>query len=594
MVDKGELLSELYQARFDGLKEVAVAYNLPKTGSVETLRARLIQNLILDEWDLSPDGIRNLMNNELGELLGVFGIKKSGSLRARRQRLYLHLNHDAKRLLPESLDSMTRDELHALCKILELPLSGAKQALLVRVAGVLASQDGGWGKVKKSLRRPRASSKKLPAPVKVLPAPDQPAVSPDSGEHEAVIEAAENFVSEHPEGWTFEEETEFRTGLAQEGIPVSKAPIASTLDEALRSSSAVQQQEATPSMVQVASEPSEEHSLEVEAALLELKARMAEIESAGRDFLAVSTTSETEDLDAFIHSLKSHGFATEITAVQDSIRTTLMELEFRSQNEKSAMYTMPNSWREREALRVFENAREGLRGMLDETLASHPGDLVKARMAFEEVGRTMDLDLSIPSVSGRLHALFDLHVDINQAQALQDPAIARRNRILRILQHGAVHLSTSERNTVDRLERNISAFEELVETILESSEGTFTEPQQALVIRFLESRGYEVNTVDLRPRILACAGIIGSELGFISPAEIPRIAPGIMISDTQVDAIVTELKALAEAFKPAEETTQEEEPEMEVAASVADASDRLNSARSKIDHIDDLLARLRG
>ena len=138
--------------------------------------------------------------------------------------------------------------------------------------------------------------------------------------------------------------------------------------------------------------------------------------------------------------------------------------------------------REREALRVFENAREGLRGMLDETLASHPGDLVKARMAFEEVGRTMDLDLSIPSVSGRLHALFDLHVDINQAQALQDPAIARRNRILRILQHGAVHLSTSERNTVDRLERNISAFEELVETILESSEGTFTEPQQALVI----------------------------------------------------------------------------------------------------------------
>jgi len=593
MVDKGELLSELYQARFDGLKEVAVAYNLPKTGSVETLRARLIQNLILDEWDLSPDGIRNLMNNELGELLGVFGIKKSGSLRARRQRLYLHLNHDAKRLVPESLDSMTRDELHALCKILELPLSGAKQALLVRVAGVLASQDGGWGKVKKSLRRPRASAKKLPSPVKVLPTPDKPADSTDANEHEAVIEAAENFVSEHPEGWTFEEETEFRTGLAQDGIPVSKAPIASTLDEALRSNSAVQQQEATPSMVQVASEPAEEHSLEVEAALLELKARMAEIESAGRDFLAVSTTSETDDLDAFIHSLKSHGFATEITAVQDSIRTTLMELEFRSQNEKSAMYTMPNSWREREALRVFENAREGLRGMLDETLASHPGDLVKARMAFEEVGRTMDLDLSIPSVSGRLHALFDLHVDINQAQALQDPAIARRNRILRILQHGAVHLSTSERNTVDRLERNISAFEELVETILESSEGTFTEPQQALVIRFLESRGYEVNTVDLRPRVLACAGIIGSELGFISPAEIPRIAPGIMISDTQVDAIVTELKALAEAFKPAEQTTKEE-PEMEVAASVADASDRLNSARSKIDHIDDLLARLRG
>ena len=595
MVDKGELLSELYQARFDGLKEIAIAYNLPKSGSVETLRARLIQHLILEEWDLSPDGIRNLMNNELGELLGVFGIKKSGSLRARRQRLYLHLNHDAKRLLPESLDAMTRDELHALCKILELPLSGAKQALLVRVAGVLASQDGGWGKVKKSLRRPRATSTTLPSPARPLPSPAVENVSSAPDEHEAVIEAVESFVSEHPEGWTFEQETELRTELAQEGIPVSKAPIASTLDEALRNGGAEQRsKEETPSMIQVAvNEEPGEHSLEVEAALLEVNARLAEVEAAGRDFLAVSTTSESADMDAFIASLKGHGFAIEIKAVQDSIRTTLMDLEFRSQAEKNAMHTMPNSWREREALRLFENTREGLRGQLDDTLAAHQGDLVKARMAFEEVGQSMNLDLSIPSVSGRLHALFDLHVDINQAQALQDPAIARRNRILRILQHGAVHLSQTERSTIDRLERNISAFEELVETILESSEGTFTEPQQALVIRFLESRGYEVNTVDLRPRVLACAGIIGAELGFISPSEIPRIAPGIMISDTQVDAIVTELKALAEAFKPANQATMEE-PEMIVAASVADASDRLKSARSKIDHIDDLLARLRG
>ena len=50
---------------------------------------------------------------------------------------------------------MTRDELHAMCKDLELPLSGNKQTLLARVAGVLASQENAWGKVKKSLRRPR-------------------------------------------------------------------------------------------------------------------------------------------------------------------------------------------------------------------------------------------------------------------------------------------------------------------------------------------------------------------------------------------------------------------------------------------------------
>ena len=269
-----------------------------------------------------------------------------------------------------------------------------------------------------------------------------------------------------------------------------------------------------------------------------------------------------------------------------------MELEFRSKTEKNAVLAMPNSWSEREALRNFENARDVLRDQLNNTLANSDGDLVRARMSFEQIGHDMGLDLRIPSISGRLHALFDLHVEIHQAEALQDPSIARRNRILRVLQHGAVHLSDVERMTVDRLERNITAFEELVETVLESSEGSFSDAQQALVIRFLESRGYEVNTVDLRPRVLACAGIIGAELGFISPSEIPRIAPGIMVSDTQVDAIVTELKALAEAFKP--KTDEQPDIEMVVAESVSDASERVTSARGKIDAIDDLLARLRG
>jgi hypothetical protein len=384
-----------------------------------------------------------------------------------------------------------------------------------------------------------------------------------------------------------------RTELAQEGIPISRAPLAASIDDALRAGQKQGANDETPAMVQSAHVAEiVEHSLEVEAVLLELTARAAEIEASGRDFLAVSSTSNGEDLEAFIRSLSSHGFAVEIPAVSDGIRNTLMELEFRSQTEKDAVFAMPNSWREREALRNFENARDVLRDQLNNTLASSEGDLVRARMTFEQIGHDMGLDLRIPSISGRLHALFDLHVEIHQAEALQDPSIARRNRILRVLQHGAVHFSDIERMTVDRLERNIAGFEEMVETVLESSEGSFSDPQQALVIRFLESRGYEVNTVDLRPRVLACAGIIGAELGFISPSEIPRIAPGIMISDTQVDAIVTELKALAEAFKP--KTEEQPDVEMVIAESVSDASERLNSARGKIDDIDNLLARLRG
>ena len=64
-----------------------------------------------------------------------------------------------------------------------------------------------------------------------------------------------------------------------------------------------------------------------------------------------------------------------------------------------------------------------------------------------------------------------------------------------------------------------------------------------------------------------------------------------MVSDTQVDAIVTELKSLAQAFKPKTETLSEV---IENDEEIADAADRLKSAREKIDHIDDVLARLRG
>ena len=131
-------------------------------------------------------------------------------------------------------------------------------------------------------------------------------------------------------------------------------------------------------------------------------------------------------------------------------------------------------------------------------------------------------------------------------------------------------MAESERMTIERLERNIASFEELVQTVLESGEEGFDEAQQALVIRFLETKGYEVNTSTLRPRILACAGILGPNWATSRPSEIPRIAPGVLVTETEVDAIVAELKALAASFKPAADTVQEEEEA--VAESVSDAS----------------------
>ena len=131
VINKVDLLCELYQAKFDRLKEVASVNDISKKGPVEIVRARLIKNLVLSEWDLSEDSIKSIKNNHLGELLGVFGLKKSGSIRERRQRLYLHLYQDPKIMTAENLDKMNKNEIHSMCKILELPLTGDKQTLLV-------------------------------------------------------------------------------------------------------------------------------------------------------------------------------------------------------------------------------------------------------------------------------------------------------------------------------------------------------------------------------------------------------------------------------------------------------------------------------
>ena len=128
MDEKQTLLSELHQARLDRLKEICAQHGISKNGSVEVLRAKLIAELVLDEWDFSPENIGSILNNDLGKVLTVFGVKKSGSIRERRQRLFLHLNHDAKQLTPEKLDSLSRDQLHELCSKLDLPRSGAKQS----------------------------------------------------------------------------------------------------------------------------------------------------------------------------------------------------------------------------------------------------------------------------------------------------------------------------------------------------------------------------------------------------------------------------------------------------------------------------------
>ena len=135
------------------LRERAEAAGYRKNGSVEVLRARLIRNQVMQDHDLSWEGIQSMPHQELGEALKIFGIKSSGSHKERRQRLWLHLNHDSRRLTVENLAEMEREKLHTLCRKLELQLTGTRTVLMGRVAGVLASQGRGWGQIKRSLRR---------------------------------------------------------------------------------------------------------------------------------------------------------------------------------------------------------------------------------------------------------------------------------------------------------------------------------------------------------------------------------------------------------------------------------------------------------
>ena len=552
---KQSLLSDLHQARLDRLKEICAEHGLSRNGSVEVLRARLIADLVLDEWDVSPEGIDSILNNDIGDVLAVFGVKKSGSIRERRQRLFLHLNHDAKQLTPEKLDALSRDQLHDLCSKLDLPRSGTKQALLMRVAGVLTSQSGSWGAIKKSLRRPRGEPKIIKIPS---PSDEYQTASPVISQQ--LVQDVEQVIA-----------------------PIDEIEITADIEEV----GEVQIIDISPRTIPTPVPP----VVEITESVIEIEGRTAEIDALCRDYLLVGLITDSEDVEAFISSLSAHGLPVNDSNAADYVKARLYSLDAMAKAEKDAMHTMPNSWREREALRGFEEARNILRNVLPELIASTDGNMVKARMAFEEKGRELNLDLSLPSISGRLHGLFDLQISLDEEIAASDPRTARRTRVIRLLQHGAVHLQSDERRTLDRLERNIEGFEQLVEAILEKSDGSYSESQQALVIRFLEKKGYDVNNSDLRPRVVAAAGVIGAELGHISPSEIPRIAPGIKVSDTEIDSIISDLKRLVQQFKPVE-GSPEVDKEIVLAESVADAADRVSSMRSRIDGVDDLLARL--
>ena len=135
------LLDALYRDRLRGLRNSAEEAGLSKSGSVEVVRARLIQHHILGDDDLSWEGIQSMTHKEIREVLKVFGIKSSGSHKERRQRLWLHLNFDSRRLTVERLAEMDRDTLQDLCQKLELRVTGNRKVLICLLYHSAAADD---------------------------------------------------------------------------------------------------------------------------------------------------------------------------------------------------------------------------------------------------------------------------------------------------------------------------------------------------------------------------------------------------------------------------------------------------------------------
>jgi hypothetical protein len=408
-------------------------------------------------------------------------------------------------------------------------------------------------------------------------------------EIQSLRDRIEQFVEQNSGDWSFEDEAVLRSELLALGIPINHPRVSSALAEWLAEAS--DQQVASSSSVLPS--PSK-HEVGSEQAVLELEARNAELESSIRDFLLIGHSEDSDDLESFFSSLGRQGFAVEFDMVRQHITTKLSEISALVEAEREAVHLGPDSWREREEIRRLEGVRPQLLDGLDSILDACAGDMVQGRLEFEKLARDCGLDMRLPAVSGRLHGLFDLQVSLNESAALNDPRIARRERIVRIMQHGAVHLSDSAQTALNRLERNIDGFEQVVEAILRKSGGEYGVGEQALLIRFLEQRGYSVNTAELRPRIVACGGVIGVELGFISPRDVPPLPSGINLSETEIDAVVAELRSVIRQFDRPELPLEDVEAKEEIrlGQAVVEASETLDRVKNNLERADVLLSKL--
>ena len=533
-----ELLNSLFRAKLAELRDLAVENDLPKTGNVEQLRAKLIATLVLNHIDLSDAGINKMQNHDLTKVLGFFGVKKSGSKKEKMRRLWLHLNGDPKKLNISTVGDMTREDLHALCVTFDLPRSGNKTVLMGRVAGVLSSEEKSWGKVKKSLRTGQKTLEVDEEDTTVDPTP----IIPEPADIEPVVEVIEPPVIE-----------EVPLELGDE-IVDSPTPV--TLDEGAGE------------------------------ALVRLESRKAELTSHLREFLLIGREQDENDVSAFIEDLGRLGFGIEHEVVRGKILDELQQMIQLKQQEDSARSTLPGSWREKQALRQLEDARSNLLDRLDDILEKRGGEIASARVDFENAALDAGLDLELAAISGRVHGLFDLQVSLRASEAEIDPVTARRHRAMETLYRRSHEVSDEAMAQLGKIETQMEAFERVVETIVRRSEGEFGPTEHALLVRFLERRGWDPNQPEVRPRLLAAAGVLAAEMGYVDAADIPSLPTTISLDAEKVSGVVDSMREILTDMGRAPPTIES------VTSDDGTEKTETDRVKSKLDAADALLRKL--
>ncbi len=547
-----ERLAILHTSKLEDLKEIASDAGIPRTGSVERLRVRLIIATIIPGEDLSWDGIQDISNQQLTDLLKIFGIKSSGSQKDKRQRVWLHIYHDPKKLTIDSLTEMNREDLHELCARLEMPRSGNKTQLVGRVAGVLSNQEGAWGRIKRSVKRGSTSSIPTVKPKpQSPPAPTAPIA--DTPETTSIkLEEVEELTEVEPDIEILEEPP------TEEEITLEETkPLTETIE------------------------------VGAEIAFREIESREPELRSLIRDFLIIGEQSP-EDISAFIEDLNPRGFDVSHNVVKEHILNLIQEMAQRKEKEHEAQSLLPGSWRERQAIRRFEEERGQLLDSLEEILLASRGDIPSARMSFENYAKEAGLDLDLPAISGRVHGLFDLQISLNDMEMDIDPVAARRDRAIRLLLRRVDEIDEVAKSTLERMEQQIEALERIVETVIRRNDGKFTSLEHSLMIRFLERRGWDANHPEVRPRLIAAAGVLAVEMGYISEAEMPTLPGQIALDPERVSDVVDTLNDVLESFGKKPARSVEELDEMD-----AEDVDEIESARRTLDSADAILDRLR-